>query len=141
MGRFISRRYPQVEVIQRPFIDAASRCNFGLAQVASPWVLSFAAECELSDEFILEFASLALPDSVVGTARGSSTGSTGGRWAGRCTRRAPSSIERRGVLPVGKAYAACRPQGDVLPLPAAIYHDDRKPQARWRAAVEKSGTS
>ena len=40
----ILRGYPQVEVIQRPFINAASQCNFGLTQVVSPWVLSLDAD-------------------------------------------------------------------------------------------------
>ncbi len=60
------RRFPQVEVIQRPFIDAASQCNFGLTQVVSPWVLSLDADYELSDELIRELASLAPPESTVG---------------------------------------------------------------------------
>jgi glycosyltransferase involved in cell wall biosynthesis len=62
----ILRRYRQVEVVQRPFIDAASQCNFGLTQVTSPWVLSLDADYELSDELIRELSALAPPYGVVG---------------------------------------------------------------------------
>ena len=30
----------QVDVVQRPFVDFASQCNFGLTQIFTPWVLS-----------------------------------------------------------------------------------------------------
>ncbi|HXC08289.1 MAG TPA: glycosyltransferase, partial [Steroidobacteraceae bacterium] len=60
------RRYPQVEVIYQPFVDFASQCNYGLAQILTPWVLSLDADYELSDRLICELASLAPPDNVVG---------------------------------------------------------------------------
>ena len=44
--------YPQVEVIFRPFADFASQCNFGLALIKTPWVLSLDADYELSDDLI-----------------------------------------------------------------------------------------
>ena len=55
------RGYPQVAVIEHPFADFASQCNFGLTQVASPWVLSLDADYELSDELVRELASLRRP--------------------------------------------------------------------------------
>ena len=60
------RDYPQVEVIHHPFVDFAGQCNYGLTQVASPWVLSLDADYELSDELVSELATLAPPDRVVG---------------------------------------------------------------------------
>ena len=38
------RDYPQIEVVQQPFVDFASQCNFGLTQVTTPWVLSLDAD-------------------------------------------------------------------------------------------------
>src|SRR5439155_817121 len=40
----ILRAYPQVEIVQHPFVDFASQCNFGLTQVTSPWGLSLDAD-------------------------------------------------------------------------------------------------
>jgi len=126
------RGYPQVEVIQHPFINAASQCNFGLTQVASPWVLSLDADYELSDELIRELASLAPPDRVVGYRA---------RFVYRIYGRPlrGSLYPPRAVL-YRKDKASYRQEGhtqrvvlegDLLPLAAAIFHDDRKPLARW----------
>src|SRR5438876_8934261 len=62
----MARAYPQVDVIHHSFKDFASQCNFGLTQVASPWVLSLDADWELSDELVRELTSLAPADSTVG---------------------------------------------------------------------------
>src|SRR5260370_26912382 len=60
------RRYPQVEVIEHPFIDVASQCNYGLKQVTSPWVLSLDADWELSDKLVRELTSLTPRASISG---------------------------------------------------------------------------
>jgi glycosyltransferase involved in cell wall biosynthesis len=126
------RDYPQVEVIQRPFIDAASQCNFGLTQVASPWVLSLDADYELSDELIRELASLAPPDSVVGYRA---------RFVYRIYGRPlRGSLYPPRIVLYRKDNASYRQEGhtqrvvvegEVVPLNGVIYHDDRKPLARW----------
>ena len=36
--------YPQAEIIYRPFENFADQCNFGLAQISTPWVLSLDAD-------------------------------------------------------------------------------------------------
>jgi glycosyltransferase involved in cell wall biosynthesis len=132
------RSYPQVEVIEHPFIDAASQCNFGLTQVASPWVLSLDADYELSDELVAELASLVVPDSVVGYKA---------RFVYRIRGRPlrGSLYPPRTVL-YRKDKASYRQQGhtqrvfldgEVLPLGAVIYHDDRKPLARWLTSQQR----
>jgi glycosyltransferase involved in cell wall biosynthesis len=65
----ILRGYPQVRVIEHPFIDFASQYDYRLTQVASPWVcvLSLDADYELSGELVRELTSLAPPDSAVGS--------------------------------------------------------------------------
>jgi glycosyltransferase involved in cell wall biosynthesis len=132
------RRYPQVEVIQRPFIDAASQCNFGLTQVASPWVLSLDADYELSDALIRELAFLTPPDGVVGYRV---------RFVYRIYGRPlrGSLYPPRTVL-YRKDKASYRQEGhtqrvvlegEVLPLDGAIFHDDRKPLARWLTSQQR----
>src|SRR6516165_5999187 len=54
----VVRHYPQTELFHRPFDDFASQCNFGIAQVATAWVLSLDADYELSDELVIELQSL-----------------------------------------------------------------------------------
>ncbi|HTJ01870.1 MAG TPA: glycosyltransferase, partial [Methylovirgula sp.] len=48
----IARLCPQAEVIHHPFADFASQCNFGLARVEAPWVLSLDADYELSPQLV-----------------------------------------------------------------------------------------
>ena len=54
----IVRSYPQADLIHRPFDDFASQCNFGIAQVTTPWILSLDADYELSDELVNELGNL-----------------------------------------------------------------------------------
>src|SRR5437868_14025848 len=42
----LARRHPQVDVVEHSFSDFASQCNFGLGQIATPWVLSLDADYE-----------------------------------------------------------------------------------------------
>jgi glycosyltransferase involved in cell wall biosynthesis len=132
------RRYPQVEVIQRPFTDAASQCNFGLTQVKSPWILSLDADYELSDELIRELASLAPPDSVDGYRA---------RFVYRIYGRPLSgSLYPPRIVLYRKDMAFYRQEGhtqrvvlegQILWLNGAIYHDDRKPLARWMTSQQR----
>jgi len=130
--------YPQVEVIQHPFIDAASQCNFGLMQVTSPWVLSLDADSELSDVLVAELRSLVVPDPVVGYKA---------RFVYRIYGRPlrGSLYPPRTVL-YRKDKASYRQEGhaqrvvldgEVLPLDAVIYHDDRKPLGRWLTSQQR----
>jgi glycosyltransferase involved in cell wall biosynthesis len=134
----ILRGYPQVEVIQHPFINAASQCNFGLRQVGSPWVLSLDADYQLSDELINELASLTPPDSVAGYRA---------RFVYRIYGRplSGSLYPPRTVL-YRKDKASYRQEGhtqrvvldgQILRLNGVIYHDDRKPLARWMTSQQR----
>jgi glycosyltransferase involved in cell wall biosynthesis len=134
----VSRRYPQVEMIHHPFADFASQCNYGLSQVTSPWVLSLDADYELSDELIREMASLAPTDSVVG-------------YRARFVYRIHGRPLRRSLYPprailYRKDNAFYRKEGhahhvvldgDVLTLNGVVYHDDRKPLARWLTSQQR----
>jgi glycosyltransferase involved in cell wall biosynthesis len=134
----ISRCYSQVEVTQRPFIDVASQCNFGLAQVRSPWVLSLDADWELSDELVRELMSLAPPDGAVGYRA---------RFVYRIYGRAlRGSLYPPRIVLLRKDKASYHleghairvvPDGEVMPLDGVIYHDDRKPLARWLTSQQR----
>jgi glycosyltransferase involved in cell wall biosynthesis len=134
----ILRGYPQATVIHHPFADFASQCNFGLTQVATPWVLSLDADYELSDELVTELKSLT-PASHVS-----------GYWAHfvyrihgrplRGTLYPPRTVLYR------KGNASYRNEGHghrvvvdggMLDLKGVIYHDDRKPLARWFASQQR----
>src|SRR4051812_1119064 len=54
----IIRSYPHVNVLHRAFDDFAGQCNFGLAQIATTWVLSLDADYVLSEQLVAELASL-----------------------------------------------------------------------------------
>lgn len=132
------RGYPRVQVIQRPFINAASQCNFGLTQVTSPWVLSLDADYELSDELIQELMSLAPRERTSGYRA---------RFVYRIYGRPlrGSLYPPRTVL-YRKDKASYRQEGhtqrvvldgEILPLDGVIYHDDRKPLARWLTSQQR----
>jgi glycosyltransferase involved in cell wall biosynthesis len=125
-------RYPQVDVIDHPFTDFASQCNFGLSQVLTPWVLSLDADYELSEALVDELASLRPGDGIAGY-RTRFVYRIGGR-ALRGSLYPPRTVLYR------KSGASYRQEGhghrvsvggQVLPLREVIYHDDRKPLSRW----------
>jgi glycosyltransferase involved in cell wall biosynthesis len=134
----ILQSYPQVEVIYHRFVDFASQCNYGLAQVTSPWVLSLDADYELSDELVRELALLAPAASAAG-------------YRARFVYRVYGRPLRGSLYPprtilYRKDKARYRQEGhshhvvldgDVLPLDGVIYHDDRKPLARWLSSQQR----
>lgn len=134
----ILRSYPHVEVVQRPFVDAASQCNFGLAQVSSPWVLSLDADYELSDELIRELSSLEPCESTTGYRVHFVY-----RIFGRPLR---GSLYPPRTLLYRKEKAFYRQEGhtqrvvldgEVVMLKGVIFHDDRKPLARWLTSQQR----
>jgi glycosyltransferase involved in cell wall biosynthesis len=132
----IAGRYPQVEILKRPFDSFAAQCNFGLSQIAAGWVLSLDADYELSDELIAEILHL-----QEGAAAGYAVGFIY-RIHGRPLRASlyPPRVvlyRRQGAAyrNDGHAHRVAIP-GDVATLRAKIFHDDRKPLARWLASQQ-----
>ena len=62
----IIARFPQAEVVTRAFDSFAAQCNFGLSQVASPWVLSLDADYVVSEALAREIETLTPPEEVSG---------------------------------------------------------------------------
>jgi glycosyltransferase involved in cell wall biosynthesis len=126
------RNFPQVDVIVHPFSDFASQCNFGLTQVGTPWVLSLDADYELSDALVDVLAGLRAPDGIAGYEAKFVY-----RIHGRALR---GTLYPPRVVLYRKDKARYRNEGhghrvavegEILTLDGVIYHDDRKPLARW----------
>lgn len=131
-------RHSQVEVFHHPFEDFAIQWNFGLDQVASPWVLSLDADYELSEALIGELRALMPAERTIGYDA---------RFVYRINGRA-----LRGSLYPTRTVLFRRDKaryqmdghtqrvvvdGPVLPLRGIIYHDDRKPLSRWFASQQR----
>jgi glycosyltransferase involved in cell wall biosynthesis len=128
----ILRSYPQVEVIPHPFTDFASQCNYGLTQITSTWVLSLDADYELSDDLVVQLGTFAPPQHAVG-------------YRARFVYRIYGHPLRGSLYPprtvlYRKNKAVYHQEGhghrvildgNILALNGIIYHDDRKPLARW----------
>lgn len=132
--RDILARFPNVDVLTRPFDSFAGQCNFGLEQagIDTEWVLSLDADYRLGPDLIAELAALH-PDNPV----------TGYRARFRyCIHGRPI---RSGVYPPvivlfrkqgaryvqdGHAHRVIV-TGATADLSARIFHDDRKPLVRW----------
>lgn len=128
----IARRHPQVEVINRPFNDFASQCNFGLSRIATHWVLSLDADYELSDALVAELCGLT-PAPDIGGYRAGFIYRIYGRPL-RGTLYPPRIVlyRREGATYRNEGHShQVTVEGRVLPLTGRIYHDDRKSLARW----------
>jgi glycosyltransferase involved in cell wall biosynthesis len=134
----IIRSYRQVELFHKEFEDFASQCNFGIAQVNTPWVLSLDADYELSDELVAELHDLK-PDAA---ARGFRARFVY-RIFGRPLRGAlypPRTILYRkdGSFYRNEGHAhRVIVEGEVGALTGVIYHDDRKPLTHWLSAQQR----
>jgi glycosyltransferase involved in cell wall biosynthesis len=137
------RSFPQVEVLEHPFADFAGQCNFGLSHVDTPWVLSLDADYELSDALVEELATLRPGDDIAGYRA---------RFVYRIHGRAlRGTLYPPRIVLYRKDRARYRNEGhghrvvidgqvlnsQVLPLSGIIYHDDRKPLARWFASQQR----
>ena len=128
----ILRNYPQAEVIHRPFDDFASQCNFGVAQAGTPWVLSLDADYELSEQLVKELHGLS-PEATTSGYRA--------RFVYRiCGHALRGALYPPRTVLYRKDKAHYRNEGhghwviidgQIIPLSGVIYHDDRKPLARW----------
>ena len=134
----IAKSFPQVEVIAHPFSDFASQCNFGLAQVTTPWALSLDADYELSDALVQELRSLASPVDVAGyrarfVYRIHGHPLRGSLYPPRTVlyRKDPAKYYNEGH---GHRVTV---DGRIADLAGVIFHDDRKPLARWFASQQR----
>jgi glycosyltransferase involved in cell wall biosynthesis len=133
----IVRRYPNARVATRKFDSFAEQCNFGLAQVGTPWVLSMDADYELTSTVASEIRELLPTESISGYRAGFIY-----RMYGRPLRATlyPSRTviyrpQRARYHNEGHGHRVAI-EGEVRDLKGAIYHDDRKPLARWLSSQQ-----
>jgi glycosyltransferase involved in cell wall biosynthesis len=125
-------RDPRIEVHHRRFDDFAAQCNFGLTKVASEWVLSLDADYQLSDGLVTELRALQPAEGQCGYRA---------RFVYRIHGRPlsgslypPRTVlyrARKGRYENEGHGHRVRIDGWVSDLGGVIYHDDRKPLARW----------
>jgi glycosyltransferase involved in cell wall biosynthesis len=133
----IASRYPSARVVTRNFDSFAEQCNFGLAQVKTPWVLSMDADYELTPELASELRALVPTEAVSGYRAGFIYRVHGQPL--RSTLYPPRTVlyraKRAHYQNEGHGHRVVV-DGQVSELTGKIWHDDRKPLARWLASQQ-----
>jgi glycosyltransferase involved in cell wall biosynthesis len=134
----IVRSYRQADVIHRPFDDFASQCNFGIAQVATTWVLSLDADYEMSEALVAELHSLR-PDTGTAGYRARFVYRIHGRPLRGTLYPARTVLYRKDKASYRNEGHGHRVMvaGKIVPLSGVVFHDDRKPLARWFASQQQ----
>jgi glycosyltransferase involved in cell wall biosynthesis len=134
----ILKEHDQVDVLSRPFTDFADQCNFGLKQVNTAWALSLDADYELSDELVEEIRQLSESDAVCGF-RARFIYRIHGRPLRGALYPARAVLYRKDRASYKNEGHGHRVEinGRIDRLRGAIYHDDRKPLARWFASQQR----
>ena len=126
------RKLPQTRTLQREFDSFARQCNFGLQHIRTEWVLSLDADYLLSEACVAEVTELN-PSQHVAAYRAAFKYCISGRPL-RASLYPPRVVlyrrERAHYRDEGHAHRV-QVEGAILPLRSVIYHDDRKPLARW----------
>jgi glycosyltransferase involved in cell wall biosynthesis len=134
----ILRTYPKVEVFHQAFVDFASQCNFGISQVMTSWVLSLDADYELSDGLVKELQALVPVETTAGY-RAKFIYRIYGRPLRGTLYPARTVLYRTAAATYRNEGHGHRVSvnGDILPLIAPIYHDDRKSLTRWFSSQQR----
>ncbi|OLP18910.1 glycosyl transferase [Leptolyngbya sp. 'hensonii'] len=134
----ILKRYPQVEVFQRPFHTHADQWNFGLQQVESDWVLSLDADYRLSNELIAEMDRLDPEAAIAGYFIPFKYCVFGKPLRGTLLPPRAALFQRFRATYIDDGHTQLlQVNGDCATLQAPIYHDDRKPLSRWLWAQDR----
>ena len=128
----------RVETFTRQFDSFANQCNFGLAQVRTPWTLSLDADYVCSPSLIEEIAHLPASTGEAGF-RVRFKYCVGGVPLRRTLYPARTVLYRTGAAQYvtdGHAHRVVV-NGGVKELRGVIYHDDRKPLESWLRAQDR----
>lgn len=124
--------YTNARVVTRKFDSFAEQCNFGLTEVRTGWVLSMDADYELTPAVAAEIRALTPTAEVSGYRAGFVYRMYGGPL--RATLYPPRTVlyrpSRGRYRNEGHGHRVMI-EGEVRPLAGTIFHDDRKPLARW----------
>lgn len=129
---------PRVKVFERPFVSFAEQCNFGLAQIVTPWALSLDADYLLSNGFADEIEATP-EDATVNGYRASFIYCIDGRPLRGTLYPARIVFYRTAkahYVQDGHGHRIVL-DGDVGALRNKILHDDRKPLARWFSSQQR----
>lgn len=123
---------PDVTVIEREFDSFAGQCNFGLAQIVSPWVLSVDADYILTPCLIAELTKLDPLAGISGYAAGFQYCVFGHPLRSTIypARTVLYRRDRARYENEGHGHKV-RVNGTIQMLCGKIEHDDRKPLSRW----------
>jgi glycosyltransferase involved in cell wall biosynthesis len=135
--RAVIAGFPQASILERPFDTFAMQCNFGLSRVTTDWVLSLDADYELSEPLAREIQALRFVPEFSGY-RASFVYRVFGH-ALTSTLYPPRTVlyrkERARYRDEGHGHRVVI-DGTVGQLRNVIFHDDRKPLARWLLAQQ-----
>ena len=127
----VARRFPGVEIVQRPFDSHTEQWNFGLSQVKTTWVLTLDADYEVSPPLAEEIQRLNFNNQIAYSA------SFMMRVFGRPIQRGiypPRTVlfPRNSGRYVDDGHTQLlRCEAPISQLEHKIFHDDRKPLSRW----------
>ena len=128
----LARGFANAELVRWPFDSFAEQCNFGLAQVQTPWVLSLDCDYVLNEGFEDE-AALLIAEGTLAGYRAAFRYCIHGRPLS-ATLYPPRYVLYRKDLAryenEGHGHRV-RISGHVGDMRSKIDHDDRKPLSRW----------
>ena len=134
----ILHSYPQVQVFQRQFDSFAAQCNYGLAKIASEWVLSLDADYVLTDELINEIKTLPIESDADSYSVRFKYCIFGKPLRGTLLppRKVLYKTQKAIYKDDGHAHRVWV-EGKSSMLSGYIHHDDRKPLSRWLWAQDR----
>jgi glycosyltransferase involved in cell wall biosynthesis len=136
----IARRYPNVQVVSRPFDNHAAQWNYGLTQcgLTATWVLALDADHVLSQAAVKEIAGL-VPAQEVGGYWAKFRYCIGGRaLTGSLYPPVLVLYRRNGASYIQDGHTQrVVIGGKALALQAHALHDDRKPLSAWLFAQDR----
>jgi glycosyltransferase involved in cell wall biosynthesis len=134
----IARKYPQVQIFQRPFDSHANQWNYGLQQVNTAWVLSLDADYVLSNNLISEITKLPIDPKVDGFFIPFKYCVFGKPLRGTILPPRQALFRRAKATYIDDGHTQLLAvQGQSSSLSQAILHDDRKPFSRWLWAQDR----
>jgi len=130
----LAARHSNVRIFRRPFTSHAEQWNYGLAEtgITTEWVLALDADFLISSELVDELALLA-PAATTAGYRASFRYCIDGRPLRGAAYPPVVVLYRRAhatYLQDGHTQRVAV-RGDIQPLAATVFHDDRKPLRHW----------
>jgi hypothetical protein len=124
--------FPNVQVIQRPFIDHADQWNFGLKQVKSEWVLTMDADYVMPPTTRDVLKQALSKTDVWGYSARFDYLVNGKRVLGSVLPPRTVLFRLAGADYINDGHTQrLQKAGKCMPIELTIAHDDRKPISRW----------